>query len=57
MTRRFTIGHSNRHWNESTCLLEENRVVAIIDVRRYLGSKSFPQFNKEIMAKELFKKY
>jgi uncharacterized protein (DUF488 family) len=56
MTRIFTIGHSNRQWNEFTCLLEENRVVAIIDVRRYPGSKSFPQFNKEIMAKELLTK-
>jgi uncharacterized protein (DUF488 family) len=56
MTRIFTIGHSNRQWNEFTCLLQNNHVVMIVDVRRYPGSKSFPQFNKEIMAKELVTK-
>ena len=30
-----------------------NHVVMIVDVRRHPGSKSFPQFNKKIMAKEL----
>jgi len=52
----FTIGHSNRHWGEFTRLLEENRVATIAHVRRYPGSKSFPQFNKEIMAKEILAK-
>jgi uncharacterized protein (DUF488 family) len=49
----FTIGHSNRQWNEFIRLLEDNHVTTIVDVRRYPGSKSFPQFNKENMAKEL----
>lgn len=31
-------------------------MVTIVDVRRYPGSKSFPQFNKEIMTKELLAK-
>ena len=53
MTRIFTVGHSNRQWNEFTCLLQGNQVVMVVDVRRHPGSKSFPQFNKEIMAKEL----
>jgi uncharacterized protein (DUF488 family) len=56
MTRIFTIGHSNRQWNEFTCLLQNNHVFMIVDVRRYPGSKSFPHFNKEIMAKELVTK-
>ncbi len=56
MTQIFTIGHSNRQWNEFTRLLEDNYVVTIVDVRRYPGSKSFPQFNKETMAKELLTK-
>ena len=53
MRRIFTIGHSNHQWNEFIRLLQENHVDMIVDVRRYPGSKSFPQFNKEIMAKEL----
>ena len=56
MNQIFTIGHSNRQWNEFTCLLEDNHVTTIVDVRRYPGSKSFPQFNKENMAKELLAK-
>lgn len=56
MRRIFTIGHSNHQWNEFTRLLQENHVDMIVDVRRYPGSKSFPQFNKEIMAKELLTK-
>ena len=31
-------------------------MVTIVDVRRHPGSKSFPQFNKENMAKELLAK-
>lgn len=54
----FTTGHSNRHWNEITRLLEENNIATIVDVGRYPGSKSFPHFNKENSAKErLSKKY
>jgi uncharacterized protein (DUF488 family) len=56
MNQIFTVGHSNRQWNEFTSLLENNHVVTIVDVRRYPGSKSFPQFNKENMAKELLAK-
>ena len=56
MNQIFTIGHSNRQWNEFTCLLEDNHVTTIVDVRRFPGSKSFPQFNKENMAKELLAK-
>ncbi len=56
MTQIITIGHSNRQWNEFIRLLEDNHVVTIVDVRRHPGSKSFPQFNKENMAKELLAK-
>jgi uncharacterized protein (DUF488 family) len=56
MTPAFTIGHSNRHWGEFIRLLEENNIGAIADVRRHPGSKSFPQFDKETMAKELMAK-
>ncbi len=56
MTQIFTIGHSNRQWSEFIRLLEDNHVITIVDVRRHPGSKSFPQFNKENMAKDLLAK-
>jgi uncharacterized protein (DUF488 family) len=56
MAQTFTIGHSNRHWNEFIGLLEDSHIRTIVDVRRHPGSKSFPHFNKDIMAKELLAK-
>lgn len=55
MPRIFTIGHSNRQWNDFISLLQDNHVDIVVDVRRYPGSKVCPQFNKEEMAKELKK--
>jgi uncharacterized protein (DUF488 family) len=56
-TQVFTIGHSNRQWDEFASLLKDNQIDTVVDVRRYPGSKSFPQFNKEIMSKELLTKH
>jgi uncharacterized protein (DUF488 family) len=53
-TQVFSIGHSNRQWDEFANLLKDNKIVTVVDVRRYPGSKSFPHFNKEILARELF---
>jgi len=53
-TQILTIGHSNRQWDEFVSLLENNQIVIVVDVRRYPSSKSFPQFDKEMMGKELF---
>ena len=55
MPRIFTIGHSNRQWNDFISLLQDNHVDIVVDVRRYPGSKVCPQFNKEEMAKGLKK--
>ena len=52
-TQIFTIGHSNRQWDEFINLLKDNQIVIVVDVRRYPSSKSFPQFDKEMMVKEL----
>ncbi|ALI35507.1 hypothetical protein NMY3_01303 [Candidatus Nitrosocosmicus oleophilus] len=51
--RYFTIGHSNRQWDEFMRLLEDNKIASIADVRRYPGSRVCPQFNKENMIREL----
>jgi uncharacterized protein (DUF488 family) len=51
----FTIGHSNRSWNDFILLLLNNHVKILVDVRRYPGSRAYPQFNREEMAKQLKK--
>ena len=50
MAKVFTIGHSNRKWSDFTCLLKDNHVDMLVDVRRYPGSRACPQFNKEQMT-------
>ena len=56
MSRIFTIGHSNRQWNDFIFLLQANHIDLLVDVRRYPGSKLCPQFNKEEMTRALKKK-
>ena len=51
----FTIGHSNRSWDDFMSLLLQNHVTVVVDVRRFPGSRLWPQFNKENMTKELIK--
>jgi uncharacterized protein (DUF488 family) len=56
MARVFTIRHSNRNWSDFTCILKDNHVDLLVDVRRYPGSRASPQFNKEQMITYLQKK-
>src|SRR3954471_6286503 len=51
----FTIGHSTRSIQEFIALLHENKIKALVDVRRYPGSKRFPHFNKEALERSLQK--
>ena len=51
--RIWTIGHSTRKIDTFISLLEENGINLIADVRSFLGSKRYPQFNKETLAKSL----
>jgi uncharacterized protein (DUF488 family) len=55
MVKIFTIGHSNHKWNDFISILKDNQVDVIVDVRRYPGSRTCPQFNKEQMSIELKK--
>lgn len=57
MVKIFTIGHSNHNWTDFTSTLKDNHIDAVVDVRRYPGSKTCPQFNKEEMIKVLKKIY
>lgn len=49
----FTIGHSNRSWNEFLFILKHYDICFLVDIRRFPGSRLWPQFNKKIMEKEL----
>ena len=53
MAKILTIGHSNQKWTDITSTLKDNHIDLIVDVRRYPGSKTCPQFNKEQMVKAL----
>jgi uncharacterized protein (DUF488 family) len=53
ISRIWTIGHSTRTIDTFVSLLEENGIKLVADVRRLPGSKRYPQFNIEILAKSL----
>ena len=55
MAKVFTIGHSNRKWSDFTCILKDNHVDLLVDVRSYPGSRACPQFNKAQMTTKLEK--
>jgi uncharacterized protein (DUF488 family) len=49
----FTVGHSNRSWEDFLALVKSHGIVAIADVRRFPGSRRLPQFNDANLAIEL----
>ncbi len=49
----FTIGHSTRSLEELIALLRENGVATLADVRRYPGSRRYPQFSRESLEASL----
>lgn len=49
----FTIGHSTRSAEELLDLLRAWGVEALVDVRRFPGSRRHPQFNRENLAASL----
>lgn len=49
----YTIGHSNRSAPELLRLLQENGIHLLADVRAVPRSRFNPQFNREVLAKEL----
>ena len=53
ISRIWTIGHSTRTIDIFASLLEENGIKIVADVRRLPGSKRYPQFNREMLAKSL----
>src|SRR5260370_21711573 len=53
ISRIWTIGHSTREIEVFLSLLEENGIKAVADVRMFPGSKRYPQFGREALAKSL----
>jgi uncharacterized protein (DUF488 family) len=51
--RIWTIGHSTRTIDEFISLLKENGTKLVADVRMFPGSKRYPQFGREALAKSL----
>ena len=53
MTKIWTIGHSTRTIEEFIAALQANGIKLVADVRLLPGSKRYPQFNKEELARSL----
>ena len=53
MTKIWTIGHSTRTIEEFIGALQTNEIKLVADVRLLPGSKRYPRFNKEELAKSL----
>jgi len=51
--RIWSIGHSTRRIDEFISLLKENQIKLLVDVRAFPGSKRYPHFNREALAKSL----
>jgi len=49
----WTIGHSTRDWRGFVAMLAEAGIAALVDVRRFAGSRRHPQFSGETMARAL----
>ncbi|MHC4482059.1 MAG: DUF488 domain-containing protein [Planctomycetota bacterium] len=51
--RLFTIGHSNRTFEDFLSLLSEFNISTVADIRRYPSSRKFPHFNSETLRQLL----
>jgi uncharacterized protein (DUF488 family) len=49
----YTLGHSTRSLGELMALLKANRVNLLVDVRFLPGSRRHPQFDRDVLEREL----
>jgi uncharacterized protein (DUF488 family) len=49
----WTIGHSTRPIEDFLALLERGRIDRLIDVRAFPGSRRYPQYNQDALARAL----
>src|SRR5687767_319810 len=53
MAKLYSIGHSLRSAEEFISLLKTHGVEMLVDVRRFPGSRRYPQFNQDSLAQAL----
>jgi uncharacterized protein (DUF488 family) len=51
--RIFTIGHSTHPLDQFLALLKQHGIEALVDIRRFPGSKRHPHFSRENLTTEL----
>lgn len=49
----FTVGHSTRDIDDFVALLRAHGIRRLVDVRRFPGSRRYPQFGSEALARTL----
>ncbi len=49
----YTVGHSTREAAEFLALLAPPGIATLVDVRRFPGSRRYPQFSREALAESL----
>jgi uncharacterized protein (DUF488 family) len=49
----WTLGHSTRPVEQFLAILSENKIETLADVRRFPGSRRYPQFNQENLSRAL----
>ena len=51
--RLWTVGHSTRTWEDFREVLRVHEITAVVDVRRFPGSRKFPWFGSDAMSEQL----
>ncbi|HEY7328895.1 MAG TPA: DUF488 family protein, partial [Gemmataceae bacterium] len=49
-TSLFTIGHSNHPLDRFLALLVQHEIEALVDIRRFPGSRKHPHFSRDNLA-------
>ncbi len=49
----YTLGHSNRSWEEFLELLAHYRIQALVDVRAFPSSRKYPHFSRSALEEAL----
>src|SRR6202140_1361206 len=49
----FSIGHSNQPLDRFLGLLVQHRIEALVDIRRFPGSRKYPHWNQKNLAASL----
>ena len=49
----WTIGHSTRPWEVFADMLDAAGIEVLADVRRFAGSRRYPQYSRDVMPVEL----